>query len=1093
MDLKKGTNIRRHFITFLAGVVIITLVFTGLIYYLDKQATKHYEDRTYEQMDFQVNLVKKAVENKISTLESVNEQLAGYSLKEYFEEKKAPQSIENLFRESISLFSDIEAIIFEDFEKNKQFSTYADERIEIVIDSLSDQYLTYYRNTSPAITESVVPPLYINNEIQLIAVYTPVYLKEIKKGDLLIFISLKTTIDQYITQMKIGKDSNSNLYDKTGNVIFDQMTEIVGRNIFDGLYKDNQTRLNLNNRLITEVSGKDVYTSPDKKNNSAVRKLICWYSADFFNQRFIISLSVPDTDIYRNVEKQRLFFLIAGALIFVFFAILSALNFKRKIDKNIEDEEHRYRQLFDDFQDGLVIVDQKIIRINQAFQNITGYSSQEIVGKSIVDFCPPFQKDSGNSAEFLNKQLQILTNNNRVTFPWQILRKDSTQVSTEASVNRAANGDKNYYHFSFRDVTEKLKSEEKLIQSEKKYKLLAENASDVIWLTDKNLNFTYASPSVKPLTDFTPEEFMAIPFSQHFTPESLQKANEIIQRRLKLESKSATNYTTRLEVEAYKKDGSLLWVEVLSSPLHDEKGNLSGFSGITRDISERKMSEKLLLKEKEQLSAVLRSISEGVIAFDRERKIILINKASEEITGFLLMHVINLTIDSVFILKDNKEIFYEITDRILNHSLPGHNEREAKILTQDGVEKQVKYSMNPITGNDQEISGIVLTFRDISEQNRMEGELQKAQRIESIGLLAGGIAHDFNNLLVAILGNISLAKYNTARNENNFPLLEEAEKATLKAKDLTQQLLSFAKGGEPVKEVSGINSLLRSLVSTVNEDKRYFCELVSQSDYLVEIDKIRIKQALQNVVMNSRQSMPNGGELAIKTQLVDMQKGNLLNIPEGEYVKISIIDHGIGINKENITKIFDPYFTTKPKGSGLGLFIVYSIIKKHNGFVDVESEMGKGTAFHVFLPAVEQTEIIENEDDLVKGRGKILVMDDEDFVRSVVRRMLMKLGYEFEFSEDGQEAIEKYTEAMNNNERFDAVILDLTIPAGIGGKDVIERLLFIDPEVKAIVSSGFSSDEVIANYSKYGFKGVIRKPYKVVELGQILYKVIKDR
>ncbi|MGQ9611009.1 MAG: hybrid sensor histidine kinase/response regulator [bacterium] len=387
-------------------------------------------------------------------------------------------------------------------------------------------------------------------------------------------------------------------------------------------------------------------------------------------------------------------------------------------------------------------------------------------------------------------------------------------------------------------------------------------------------------------------------------------------------------------------------------------------------------------------------------------------------------------------------------------------------------------------------------MRDVTEKKRMEEDILRMQKLESIGILAGGIAHDFNNILTGILGNISLAKINIDPEHESYERLTEAEKATYQAKSLTQQLLTFSSGGSPILKTTLINDLLIESVNFILSGSKVRAEFYISDDLNpVNIDKGQINQVINNIILNAVQAMPSGGIIKVYAENASLKEGLVSNLKPGNYVKISIQDNGIGIPKEHLPKIFDPYFTTKQKGSGLGLTISYAIIKKHNGHIEVDSELGKGTTFHIYLPAsTEQAQIEkeEKEQDIIYGEGNILIMDDEKLIRELVQFLLIKIGYKTEVASHGEEAIELYKRSIETGKPFDAVIMDLTIPGGMGGEETIKKLLEIDPKVKAIVSSGYSNDPIMADYAKYGFSGVIAKPYKIKELSKVLHDIINS-
>jgi two-component system cell cycle sensor histidine kinase/response regulator CckA len=316
------------------------------------------------------------------------------------------------------------------------------------------------------------------------------------------------------------------------------------------------------------------------------------------------------------------------------------------------------------------------------------------------------------------------------------------------------------------------------------------------------------------------------------------------------------------------------------------------------------------------------------------------------------------------------------------------------------------------------------------------------------------------------------------------------------AKNLTRQLLTFSSGGTPIKETTSIEKIIKEMAEFSLRGSNSRCLYDIPKDiWKVQADKNQISQVISNLMINADQAMPEGGIIKIKLENVVVKEDSLIPLNAGKYIKMNITDKGLGIAEKHLPKIFDPYFTTKQKGSGLGLATTYSIIEKHNGYITVESKLGAGTTFYIYLPATEtqdKTKEKDSEETQSNGlKGRILLMDDEKIVRNALKRMLEKIGYETEFAIDGKEALEKYKKRLKIKKPFDAVILDLTIPGGMGGKETIKRMLELDPDVKAIVASGYSNDAVMANYKDYGFKGIITKPFDTNELSEAISKVIK--
>jgi two-component system cell cycle sensor histidine kinase/response regulator CckA len=389
----------------------------------------------------------------------------------------------------------------------------------------------------------------------------------------------------------------------------------------------------------------------------------------------------------------------------------------------------------------------------------------------------------------------------------------------------------------------------------------------------------------------------------------------------------------------------------------------------------------------------------------------------------------------------------------------------------------------------------LVTLRDVTNIRKMEEDVMKATKLESISIFAGGIAHDFNNILTIMLGNLSLTKMLLTDDDNIRKRLDKVEMAAIRAKDLTQQLLMFSKEGVPVKKISSIKELIEESVNFSLTGSKIVCETLIPDDiWALEIDEGQISQSINNLIINAIQAMPEGGRILFSVRNIVLKNDNKFRLKAGHYVRVSIEDEGIGIPAENLNKIFDPYFTTKEKGNGLGLSSVYSIINKHDGAISVESTVGIGTKFNIYLPANPEVKIehkTENE-NVLSGEGKILVMDDEEDILEVAEIMLKNLGYDVVTTKNGNEALELYKSALANNHPFNVVIMDLTIRGGMGGKHAIKKLLMMDPQAKVIVSSGYSNDPTMANYMSYGFKGLIMKPFKMKDLWKTLKNVIES-
>ncbi len=392
---------------------------------------------------------------------------------------------------------------------------------------------------------------------------------------------------------------------------------------------------------------------------------------------------------------------------------------------------------------------------------------------------------------------------------------------------------------------------------------------------------------------------------------------------------------------------------------------------------------------------------------------------------------------------------------------------------------------------------LLLHLRDVSERVKMEHNLVQAQKLESLGILAGGIAHDFNNILTGIIGNISVAKLDMKHKEPEYNAILAAEKSAVRAQLLTQQLLTFSKGGAPVRKTSSVSHLIKDTTTFVMCGSRSSCQFDIEDDlWPADIDVGQISQVIENLIINAIQAMPHGGTIFLTARNLEIDEYAAITISQklkpGRYIEIVVRDEGVGIPKDDLPQIFDPYFSTKVGGSGLGLASVYSIIQKHDGVISVDSEVDEGATFTVLIPASDShlTEEPVLDETPIMGEGRILVMDDEFVIRDILDAALERLGYQSVTVPDGQAAIEAYQKAMSKGEPFDAVILDITVPGGMGGEETVARLRSIDPNVKAIVSSGYSTDGIMSLPEARGFNGVLAKPYSIQELSVELHDVL---
>jgi signal transduction histidine kinase len=442
-----------------------------------------------------------------------------------------------------------------------------------------------------------------------------------------------------------------------------------------------------------------------------------------------------------------------------------------------------------------------------------------------------------------------------------------------------------------------------------------------------------------------------------------------------------------------------------------------------------------------------------------------------------LMHsVVARAMEKVRLQKDLQRSLEQIKARE-EQLLKAHNELEQRVEERTAALAQANAAL----------------VEQMAERQRMEDELLKVRKIESVGVFAAGIAHDFNNLLTGILGYISLAQVVANMDAKVLAYMTEAEQACQRATALTQQLLTFAKGGAPVRHTISLVEILKESVGFALRGANVRGDIQIAADlWPVDVDAGQINQVIHNVVLNAVQAMPGGGTVEVWADNIVFEAGAPFPLIEGQYVKITVQDYGCGIPKEVLANIFDPYFTTKDEGSGLGLTTAYAIVTKHDGYITVTSEVGMGTTVVIYLPASQQALVSAQIRPHIplSGSGRILVMDDEEVIRNLLRELLETLGYTVECVQDGAEAVAVYQRAQAARQPFAAVILDYTIPGSIGGLETLNRLRALDPQVKALISSGYANNPVMANWAYYGFSGVVAKPYTMAQLQEALHNVL---
>ncbi|MCA9519507.1 MAG: PAS domain-containing protein [Myxococcales bacterium] len=532
------------------------------------------------------------------------------------------------------------------------------------------------------------------------------------------------------------------------------------------------------------------------------------------------------------------------------------------------------------------------------------------------------------------------------------------------------------------------------------------------------------------------------------------------------------------------------WIKVHYIPDRDGGEQVVGIIVLSYDITELKLAEEAVDRSKEQYRSTIDAFEDSLIAVDREMTLVLANRSfrkNHEARGFD-PEIVGRKLPEALPYIPQKSL--DEYGRIFTDGRPITTEHAYRIGGQEVCAETRKI---PVFENG-EVTRILTIVRDLTEKRALEQELNKAQRLESIGELAGGIAHDFNNILTSLYGNIQLARMAAEVGSEQWRYLKDSENACRQAEKLTSQLLTFARGGEPIKQVVDLSAVLDHAASFSLRGSNVSHRLkLPATLWHVEADEGQLGQVFNNLVINADQAMPDGGTITIEAENIVLDETQPRPVPcePGRYVRIRCIDQGLGIPPGHLSKIFDPFFSTKQKGSGLGLTTCFSIVKRHGGHIEVSSELGEGSCFIVYLPASEATAVPQPPPRRpAQGSGKVLFMDDDRTVRKIAAHILRRLGYRADLAEHGEQALAMHAAARRANEPYDCVILDLTVAGGMGGKECLAKLLAVEPTQTVIITSGYSNDPIMADHRAHGAAGVLPKPFSMELVAQTLESVL---
>lgn len=620
---------------------------------------------------------------------------------------------------------------------------------------------------------------------------------------------------------------------------------------------------------------------------------------------------------------------------------------------------------------------------------------------------------------------------------------------------------------------------DKLEESEERLNFLVKNSSDSLIIIDADRSLRYVSPAVEKISGYSDIELKRKSIDTLIHPDDLQDVMLAWYEAIEHPEKTVTVQYRHI----HKTEEWVLFEAIGQSFLNDPAVN--GIIASVRNITEHKRIETFL-------KDIITKNPMSIQILNKDGLTLEVNHSYKSLFGTVPPSDYSLFSDPELLQMGLGELFAQLRngatvsfpDTYLNPHDSTPDFPDAPVWV-----KTTGFPLNDSSGNPEKF---VLMHEDITERKEHEKEQLKNEKLGSLGILAGGIAHDFNNLLTAIMGNISFAKVLLDSTHKSYTPLTEAEKASVRAGELAHQLLTFARGGEPIKKAVSPQHLVKETISLVLRGSNVKAILDINDDiHAIEADEGQLSQVFNNIVINATQAMPGGGTLMVTARNEVLAAKNSLSLPSGAYIRLTFADQGCGISDDDLKKIFDPYFTTKSEGNGLGLASVHSIIKRHGGHIEVSSAVGKGTTFTILLPSLGDIYTKLQSDIAIQAKGghrggSILVMDDEEMIRDIASSMLTHLGYDVTTCAGGDEAIELYKNSIESGTPFLAVIMDLTIPGGLGGKKAAEQIRSLFPDACLIVSSGYSNDPIMSNYQEYGFSGAIAKPYNVDEVEQVL-------
>ncbi len=748
------------------------------------------------------------------------------------------------------------------------------------------------------------------------------------------------------------------------------------------------------------------------------------------------------------------------------------LQERQHIEASLIQSEQKFRRLFEESADAMSILDEdRFIDCNQAVLDLLKITDREQFMVHPVDLSPPVQPDGRDSMEKARELLEKTMKTGSTKFEWMHRRPNGELFWCEIMLTRIPWEERDCIFCVWRDISHRKSVEQNLRESESRLVKSQEMAHVGSWELDLETGLFTGSDEIYRIFGLQPsEEPVAADFVLNAILDEDRKRTESKLRQLIIENKP---FDAIFRIQRHD-TGDIRFTHSRAESHRNERDRCTRIIGVIQDVTEIKNLEGRVLTERERLAITLKSIAEAVIATDAEHRITLLNPVAQQLTGYDERHAAGRFLHEI--LKFESE---ESED-------PAKLPEEAVLLNRKGNRAEVMISSSPVSSGNGKPLGHVLVIRDVTERKRMEASLQQTQRLESLGLLAGGIAHDFNNQLTGISGHLSLLQDMLKPDHPGFRLLEEADNATDVCRGLTNQLLTFSTGGEPLMEQVDLSRLIEETVTFSCRGTGVRTKFDIETDLrFANADPGQLRQALSNLALNAVQAMKGKGQLTVRARNAGSNSKPV--------IEIDVSDQGPGIPVEFRKRIFDPFFTTKEGGSGLGLTITHSIVRRHGGNMELASTGEEGTSFRIQLPAMKEIPSIPEtppEEPDMEAQS-ILVMDDEPMIREIAQELLEHLGHEVETVPGGEQALRAYTRRMESGSPFDLVILDVTVPGGMGGKETLEELKSIDPNVVAVVSSGYSHDPLLAEYQEYGFRARLEKPFRLQDVRRVINQSLR--